>query len=158
MWSIYRKCLSKCFYINRDLAFQMRKHKHVAGEIWTTHNIAWEPQSELFRDLSQPFDMYSPKKQLLDGVTGYIQMEYKKAGGGIACYARLEGFRGKAEITITVFRFGRGAPQQGTLRYTWEEDKGWGWASFLTQADYAHGGYVTPDNKIRILLSLCLKH
>ena len=69
----------------------------------------------------------------------------------------LYGLRGEAEFTITVCRFDRGAPKQETATHTWTYDEGRGRANFLPQAQLASDGWLTPDNKIRLLVTVHLK-
>ena len=94
---------------------------------------------------------------LVDGVMGQIRVGRDEDGGDLECYACLQGFRGTAEFSVTVFRFGRGNPEEKSDRFSWTEDASRGWNPFLTHERLVSEGWLTEDHKIRLLLTLHLR-
>ena len=149
-----------CAY-NRVLLLQhLRKIKTVAGEKWTTHHIAHE--FEDFSIDSESIDLSSQIFEIGKAFQGSIQVKRTVDaetgdGNNIDCIVHLSGFRGMAEITVTAFRFGKGAPRRKTANFTLTTDRGCIFPSLFTLAELISQGWLTADNQIRLLVTLHLR-
>ena len=139
------------------LSEQLREEKVVEGEMWSTHHMAHEFCSADFADGDATFEIDSPMMDLSEGVQGSLRFARSESGESVDAWVVLFGFRGSAEFTTTAFRFGRGGPRQLSRTGTWKDDDDCGVGLSLTQAELADEGWLTPDNKIRLLLTLHLR-
>ena len=146
-----------CAYSRVVLAEQLREEKVVAGETWVTHHMAHEFCSSTLWDANLPFDINSPSQDVCVGVRGCLSVRRLAAGGNLGCHVHLFGFRGDSQFTVTVFRFGMGAPRPITVAVAWTKDIGKGWLCLLTQAQLTGEGWLTPDNKMRLLVTVHLR-
>ena len=122
---------------------------------WATFHLAHEFQSADFLDSSKVVQLYSPRIRLCKSIVGLIGVGCKS--GDLACYVYVPGFRGAGDVILTVLRFGQGAPMQATCSHTWTQDHGYGWPSLLKQKQLASEGWLTADQKIRVLVTLHLQ-
>ena len=72
------------------------------GNEWSTHHIVWRGNKKMFaRDT---FNVYSPRKDLKDGVQGRIRIgRTAETPDSIGCFLHLHGYRGTCEYTLTMF-------------------------------------------------------
>jgi len=147
--------------INEAMETQLQQKKSRLGEVWTTHHIAHEFTDVDFTGSEDEDEencgvLESTMQYLIDNVKGCIKL-IRNEDDDIGCYLRLEGFRGSAEFTITVFRIDRGLPGQFTATNTWSKDSDYGWESIFSLNELETEGYISGDNKIRILATVHLE-
>ena len=140
-------------------AQQLSQDKVMDGQVWSIHHIAHEFCSADFAEGDATFEISSPMVDLCEGVQVILQLDRSKSGGSVTGYIRLFGFRGKAEFIMTAFRFGKGAPQKGSKNSgnCTTDDCYWGCGVSFTQTQLLEEGWLTPDNKIRLLLKVNLR-
>ena len=140
---------------------QLNQRKVVEGEAWTTYHIAYEFDSKAMISKNR-FAIASPAFDIRDGVEAQIQadrnMEETGPDTGINFYIGIEGFCGKVDYTITVFRFGRGAPKQKTEKMIRVDGDLCYGLPFFDMDDLAHGGWLVTGRKLPILVTLHLNH
>ena len=122
--------------------------------LFDTQHISHEFCSLDFADGDACFEIDSPMVCLFEGVQGCLKVRRSAAGCGLGCLLHLRGFRGKAECTMTAFRFDKGAPKEKMLQRQWTEDGEEGWPSLFTQAQLVSEGWLTAEGKIRLLFKL----
>ena len=148
-----------CAYSKVVLSEQLREENVEDGEVWTIHHIASEFSSEeFFGNGNAIFEVFSPRVDMSEGVQGRLRVCCTGAGRNVEYFLHLYGFRGHAEYSVTAFRFRRGPPERVHAGLSsWNKDQSKGCRSSFKQAEVAEEGWLTPNSKIRVLLTVHLR-